>query len=69
MIEHLLKLSPAERIMGSELIQATANLLSCVHSLRGLSREVLLSMSMHCACRCYRPGSKIIRQGDDDHTM
>jgi hypothetical protein len=69
MIEKSLKLNPDERIIGTECIQATANLLSSVHSLRGLSMNVMLNMAKHCAGRCYRPGSKIIRQGDDDHTM
>jgi hypothetical protein len=68
-VESLLKLSPHERGIHAESIEATANLLSSVHSLRSLSKESLLDMTKHCVCKIFKYGSKVIRQGDDDHTM
>jgi hypothetical protein len=67
MVEKSLKLRPEER--SAECIAATANVLTSIHALRGLSRESMLNMAKHCSCKCYLPGTKIVQQGSDDHKM
>ena len=67
MVEESLKILPDER--SAKCIESTANILTSIHSLRGLNRETLLNMSKHCACKIYGQGTKIVQQGNDDHKM